>query len=236
MEQGMQQESQQDAWKRMAGIEAVKYIESGMIIGIGSGSTAAMMVQALAERLRAGLRITGAVPTSQATMQLARSLGIPLTDLDAHPELDLAIDGTDEIDSRLFLIKGGGGALLREKVVASSSRRFLIIADSTKIVSKLGSKAPLPVETVPFATAPVRQRLEMLGARVQLRQRDGTTFMTDNSNVILDCFFDNGIDDPQALETQLRSIVGLVETGLFLNMAERAIIAGANGVQVMMRR
>ena len=232
----MQQESQQDAWKRMAGEEAIKYIESGMVIGIGSGSTAAMMVQALARRLRDGLSIAGAVPTSQATTQLALSLGIPLTDLDAHPELDLAIDGTDEIDSHLFLIKGGGGALLREKIVATASRRFLVIADSTKIVSKLGSKAPVPVETVPFAIAPVRRRLELLGARVQLRQRGGRTFITDNSNVILDCFFDNGIDDAPALERQMHSIVGLVETGLFLNMAERAIIGGASGVQVMMRR
>jgi ribose 5-phosphate isomerase A len=229
----MQQESRQDAWKRLAGEEAVNSIEPGMVIGIGTGSTSAYMTHALARRLRQGLTIAGAVPTSQATMQLAAQLGIPLTSLDVHPELDLAIDGADEIDPRLFLIKGGGGALLREKIVATAARRFVVIGDSTKLVSKLGSAAPLPVETVPFAATPVQLRLERLGARVQLRQRGGKPFVTDNSNVILDCFFANGIDDPQALEARIRAIVGVVETGLFLHMAERAIIGGAAGVQVI---
>jgi ribose 5-phosphate isomerase A len=229
----MQHESQQDAWKRMAGEEAVNYIEPGMVIGIGTGSTAAFMIHELARRLREGLTIAGAVPTSQATMQLATSLGIPLTDLDTHPELDLAIDGADEIDPHLFLIKGGGGALLREKVVATAARRFVVIGDSTKLVSKLGSNAPLPVETVPFAATPVHQRLAQLGASIQLRQRGGKAFITDNGNVILDCFFANGIDDPPALERQIHTIVGVVETGLFLRMTERAIVGGANGVQVM---
>ncbi len=232
----MQQESEQDAWKRMAGEEAVNYIEPGMVIGIGTGSTAAHMVRALAQRLRDGLTITGAVPTSQATTRLATSLGIPLTSLDDHPELDLVIDGADEIDPRLFLIKGGGGALLREKIVATASRRFIVIGDSTKLVSKLGSNVPLPVETVPFGAATVYRSLEKLGARVQLRQRDGKTFITDNSNVILDCSFANGIEDATILDLQIRAIVGVVETGLFLRMAERAIIGGANGVEVMLQR
>lgn len=232
----MQQESEQDAWKRMAGEEAVNYIEPGMVIGIGTGSTAAHMVRALAQRLRDGLTISGAIPTSQATRQLAAGLGIPLTSLDEHPELDLAIDGADEIDPNLFLIKGGGGALLREKIVATASRRFIVIGDSTKLVSKLGSTAPVPVETVPFAVATVRRSLEKLGASVQLRQRDGKTFITDNSNVILDCYFSNGIEDATILDLLMRAIVGVVETGLFLRMAERAIIGGASGVQVMLPR
>src|SRR5713226_8041748 len=153
----MQQQSDAVSGKQMAGEEAVKYIENGMVIGIGTGTTAAYMIQALAQRLRRGLTIVGAVPTSQATAQLASSLGIPLTDLDTHPQLDLAIDGADEIDSQLRLIKGGGGALLREKIVATASRRFIVIADSTKLVQRLGQTVPLPVETVPFGVTPVRR-------------------------------------------------------------------------------
>jgi ribose 5-phosphate isomerase A len=228
-------QSQQDEWKRMAGEEAVKYVESGMVIGIGTGTTAAYMIHALARRLREGLTIAGAIPTSQATAQLATSLGIPLADLDTYPEIDLAIDGADEIDPHLFLIKGGGGALLREKIVASASRRFLVIADPTKLVVKLGSSAPLPVETVPFAISPVHRRLEQLGVGVTLRQRDGKPLITDNSNVILDCSFPDGIDDPPWLEAQIRAMVGVVETGLFLNMAERVIVGDTGGVREIIR-
>lgn len=217
--------------KQMAGEEAVKYIENGMVIGIGTGTTAAFMIQALARRLGEGLTIVGAVPTSEATAQLANSLGIPLTDLATHPELDLAIDGADEIDGQLRLIKGAGGALLREKIVAVASRRFIIIADETKLVARLGQAFPVPVETIPFAMAPVQKRLQALGAQVQLRQRDGQIFHTDSGNIILDCFFPGGIGDPQALHANMKSIVGVVETGLFLGMAERAIIGDASGVQ-----
>ncbi|HVB73519.1 MAG TPA: ribose-5-phosphate isomerase RpiA [Ktedonobacteraceae bacterium] len=229
----MQHESEQDTWKRMVGEEAVTYIENGMVVGIGTGTTAAFMIQALARRLRAGLTIVGAVPTSRASAQLASSLGIPLTDLDTHPVLDLAIDGADEIDSQLRLIKGGGGALLREKIVATSSRRFIIIADTTKLVPQLGDAAPLPVETIPFAMTPVRMRLQALGAEVRPRQRDGQLFRTDSGNIILDCFFANHIADPETLDASIQSIVGVVETGLFLGLTERAIIGGAGGIQVL---
>ncbi len=229
----MQQASQQDTWKHMAAERAVEQVEQGMVIGIGTGSTAAYMIRALAERLRNGLIIAGAVPTSQVSAQLAASLNIPLTDLDTHPELDLAIDGADEIDPHLFLIKGGGGALLREKIVASAARRFLIIGDVTKLVERLGTRMPLPVEVIPFATTPVMRRLQSLGATPTLRVRGGQVFITDNSNVILDCVFPRGIDDPPALETRIRSIVGVVETGLFLHMTQHAIIGGPNGVQVL---
>src|SRR3984893_3097684 len=156
----MQHHSDGAIGKQMAGEEAVKYIENGMVIGIGTGTTSAYMIQALARRLREGLAIVGAVPTSEATAQLASGLGIPLTDLDTHPELDLAIDGADEIDGQLRLIKGGGGALLREKIVASAARRFVVIGDVTKQVLVLGSLVPLPVEIIPFAETPVRRRLE----------------------------------------------------------------------------
>jgi len=232
----MQNETIQDQWKRIAGEAAVEFIEAGMVIGIGSGSTAAYMIQALARRLQAGLKIVGAVPTSEATEQLARILGIPLTDLDTYPELDLAIDGADEVDSHLNLIKGGGGALLREKIVASASRHFIVIADATKLVSQLGQSAALPVETIPFGVAPVSRRLQALGALVQVRQRSKRAFLTDNGNVILDCSFAGGISDPVDLESRIRRIVGVVETGLFLNMAERAVIGGPEGARHLLAR
>lgn len=229
----MQQHSDGKYGKQMAGEEAVKYIENGMAIGIGTGTTAAYMIQALAQRLREGLTIVGAVPTSEATAQLASSLGIPLTDLDTHPQLDLAIDGADEIDGQLRLIKGGGGALLHEKIVAAASRRFIVIADTSKLVTQLGQAFPVPVETIPFARTPAHLQLQSLGAQVQLRQRDGRVFHTDSGNIILDCFFPGGIRDPQTLHANIKSIVGVVETGLFLGMAERAIIGDASGVQVL---
>jgi ribose 5-phosphate isomerase A len=191
------------------------------------------MIYALGRRIQQGLRITGAVATSHDSEDLARKLGIPLTDLDTHPVLDLDIDGADEIDQQLRLIKGGGGALLREKIVASSAQRFIVIGDVTKRVARLGQHFALPVETVPFAATPVTKRLEALGATVQLRRLGDNVFFTENCNIILDCFFANGIADPAELDTRIHHIVGVVETGLFLHMAERAIIGGPEGVSVI---
>jgi ribose 5-phosphate isomerase A len=228
-----QQEIQQDTWKQMVGIVAARLVEDGMVIGLGSGSTAVQLTYALAQRIREGLRIVGAVPTSKATEQLALQLGIPLTTLDDYPELDLDIDGADEIDDSLGLIKGGGGALLREKIVAASARRFVVIADITKQVSILGNKTPLPVEIIPFALSPVRKRLESLGSSVALRYIGETIFITDNNNYILDCTFPSGILDALALQAALKQIVGVVETGLFLHMAERAVIGGPDGVKIV---
>jgi ribose 5-phosphate isomerase A len=221
----------QDSWKHEAGTAAAQLIEEGMVVGLGSGSTAAYFIYALAQRLQSGLSIVGAVPSSTATAELAANLGIPLTDLDIHPVLDIDIDGADEIDPQLNLIKGGGGALLREKVVAYASRRFVVIADETKLVPQLGQRMPLPVEVIPFAETPVRLRLEALGASVQTRLLDGAPYHTDNGNVILDCSFPGGIIDPFDLEAQIRSIVGVVATGLFLGITEQAIIGGPNGVR-----
>lgn len=229
----MQHDIRQDTWKHMAGVAAAKLIEDGMVLGIGTGTTAAQMIHALAQRIQEGLSIRGAVPTSEATAELARKLGIPLTNLDTYPVLDLAIDGADEVDRQLRLIKGGGGALLREKIVASNAKRFIVIADETKQVARLGQTVPLPVEVIPFAVTPVRKRLEALGASAQMRQSGNEVFCTDNGNVILDCFFAQGIADPEELETRIRSIVGVVESGLFLNMTEQAIIAGPGGVKVL---
>lgn len=229
----MQQNIQQDSWKHSAGVAAAQLIEDGMVIGLGSGSTATHLVYALAQRLQTGLSIVGAVPTSNATEELASSLGIPLTTLDAHPQLDLVIDGADEIDSQLNLIKGGGGALLREKIVASTARRFVIVGDITKLVPILGKDFALPVEIVPFALAPVQRRLEALGITIQVRKLGNQVYITDNGNMIVDCSFPQGITDPFAIHTHMKSIVGVVETGLFLGMAEQAIIGGPEGVKVL---
>src|SRR5579885_1065783 len=229
----MQHDIQRDTWKQLAGNAAAKLVEDGMVIGLGTGSTVAYLIYALAQHIHDGLRIVGAVPTSQATYELAQNLGIPLTDLNTHPTLDLCIDGADEIDSQLNLIKGGGGALLREKVVASVSRRFVVIADQTKKVPLLGSLSPVPVEVLPLALTPVRQRLESLGATVQIRQMGEQIFVTDNNNNILDCTFPNGITDPATLDAQMHAIIGVLETGLFLQMAHEAIIGGFDGVTVL---
>jgi ribose 5-phosphate isomerase A len=229
----MEHSDQQDRWKRLAGETAVTLIEDGMVIGLGSGTTATQMIYALGRRIQEGLRITGAVATSHASEDLARKLGIPLTNLDTHPVLDLDIDGADEIDGQLRLIKGGGGALLREKIVASSSQRFIVIGDATKRVAQLGQNTPLPVEAVPFAATPVIKRLEALGATVQLRRSGDSLFFTENCNIILDCFYADGIADPTELDARIHSIIGVVETGLFLHMTERAIIGGPEGVTVL---
>ena len=221
----------QDSWKHMAGTAAAELIEEGMVVGLGSGSTATYFIYALAQRMQSGLSIVGAVATSTATAELASNLGIPLTDLDTHPVLDIDIDGADEIDPQLNLIKGGGGALLREKVVAYASRRFVVIADETKLVSQLGLRMPLPVEVIPFAETPVRLRLEALGANAQLRKLSGVPYHTDNGNVILDCSFPGGIINPIDLEAQIRAIVGVVATGLFIGIAEQTIIGGPGGVR-----
>ena len=227
------QQTTQNSWKELAGTAAATLVEDGMFIGLGTGSTADYLIRALAQRMQQGLRLAGAVPSSLATKELALQLGIPITDLDAHPDLDLYIDGADEIDPELRLLKGAGGALLREKIVASAARRFIVIADVTKKVTLLGSNFPVPVETVPFAATLVRKRLAALGLSVQLRQREGKIFVTDNGNFIFDCTFPNGIADPVALHEQLHHIVGVIETGLFIHMAQQAIIGGPGGVEYL---
>ncbi len=229
----MPHNSPQETWKQMVGEAAVQLVEDGMVLGLGSGTTAAYMLYALSRRIAEGLHIVGGVPTSDATQQLARDLDIPLTTLDEHPELDLAIDGADEIDAQLNMIKGGGGAMLREKIVASAARRFVVIGDITKLVTALGTHMPLPVEVIPFGVTPVRKRIEALGATVQMRRLGDQVFITDNGNVILDCTFASGIPDPITMEQRIRSIVGVVETGLFLHMEAQAIIGGPDGVKVV---
>lgn len=219
--------------KQAAARAAVALVESGNVVGLGSGSTAAYAVQFLAERVREGLKITG-IPTSQKTQHLAQELKIPLATLDEHSSIDIDIDGADEIDPQLNVIKGGGGALLREKIIASISRRFIVIADSSKQVARLG-KFPLPVEIIPFAEKLIANRIADIGAEVTLRRgTDGNPYVTDEGHHILDCHFGE-IADPAALAEKLRALPGVVEHGLFIGMAEMALI-GKGGEVVALRR
>jgi len=222
-----------DQEKQAAARAAVQLVESGNVVGLGSGSTAAFAVRFLADRVRDGLKITG-IPTSLQTQHLAEQLGIPLATLDEHPVIDIDIDGADEIDTKLNLIKGGGGAFLREKVIASVSRRFVVIGDSAKQVKRLG-QFPLPVEVIPFAQSLIKAQIERLGARVQLREYAyGNPYVTDEGHHILDCIFGE-IADPPALAQELCNIPGIVEHGLFIGMAEMALV-GKDGSVVEVGR
>jgi ribose 5-phosphate isomerase A len=206
----------------------VKLVREGDIVGLGTGSTAAYAVRFLGERVRAGLKIRG-IPTSIHTQELAAGLGIPLTTLDECQQIDITIDGADEVDSELRLIKGGGGALLREKIVASATRKFVIIADSSKQVAMLG-KFPVPVEVIKFAEALVAKKIAALGAAVTVRgAAPGKPFITDEGNHILDCNFGQ-IADPPALARELEGMSGVVEHGLFIGMAAVALIGRGEGV------
>ncbi len=215
--------------KELAGRAAAQLVRDGEIVGLGTGSTAYFTVIALGDRVKAGLKITG-IPTSNATAELARAVGIPLSTLDQHPDIDIDIDGADEIDPHLNLIKGGGGAHLREKVIASASKKMVVIADSGKVVEHLG-KFPLPVEIISFARAVVEKKVTSLGASIKLRTRkDGSPYITDNGNPILDCSFGT-IDDPLGLSRTLSNIPGIVEHGLFIGLASIALIGRGNTVE-----
>lgn len=217
-----------EAEKEAAGRAAAKLVRDGDVVGLGTGSTAYFVVIALGERVKAGLKIVG-IPTSVQTGDLARTVAIPLTTLDQHPEIDITIDGADEIDPKLNLIKGGGGALLREKVVASVTKKMVVVSDSTKVVAVLG-KFPLPVEIISFARTVVEKKIVALGGSPRLRTKsDGSVFVTDNGNQILDCSFGR-IPDPAGLARALSDIPGVVEHGLFIGMATVAIVGRGNTV------
>jgi ribose 5-phosphate isomerase A len=219
-----------DALKRMAAEAAVGLVQDGMIVGLGSGSTAAFAVEALARRHRQGLRIVG-IPTSERTAGEAMAAGLPLTSFAEHRLIDLTIDGADEVErGTLNLIKGRGGALLREKIVAAASHRLAIIVDATKLVDRLGTHTPIPVEVVAFGLEATRAALEAQGAIAQLRlSPSGAPFVTDNGNGILDCSF-GPIADPARLEERIRRIVGVVECGLFISRADPVFVAQKTGV------
>jgi ribose 5-phosphate isomerase A len=228
-----------DSLKQQAAERALEFVENGMSLGLGSGSTAAKFVDLVGQRVKAGLQVK-CVPTSEATRAQAERLGIPLTSLDDTPFLDLTVDGADEIDAQLRLIKGGGGALLREKIVATASQRMVVITDASKLVVTLG-KFPLPIEVVRFGLAATRNMVEVLsadaGCEGEIKVRlaaDGKPFETDGGNLILDCAFGQ-IADPEALEDALKLIPGVVESGLFLGIADAAVIAGPDGVVVVDR-
>lgn len=218
-----------DQEKELAALEAVKYVKNGMVVGLGTGSTSQFMIRALGERVLAGLKIKG-IPTSEATRKLAAECGIPLIDLKGADKIDITIDGADEFDPKLQLIKGGGGALLHEKILAYNSERYIIIADSKKEVAKLGT-FKLPVETIPFATPKIIKAVTTMGLRPVLRKNADNIFMTEEGNHILDLDI-RDITDLTELESDLKRIPGLVETGLFLNMAD-IIIVGKNGGTVV---
>ncbi|MBE2200454.1 MAG: ribose-5-phosphate isomerase RpiA [Anaerolinea sp.] len=223
-----------EEFKRQAAETAVTAIQSGMVVGLGTGSTAVFAVRALGKLLQDGrLHTIVAIPTSEATAREAERVGIPLTTLDQHPLIDVGIDGADEITPTLDLIKGLGGALLREKIITLATKRFIVIADSSKKVPRLGIRAPLPVEVIPFARQPVHDYLVSLGARPVLRARQGQPFITDEGNIILDCHFDNGIPDPLWLAQAIKQRPGVVEHGLFLGLAQTAVIAGTTGIELL---
>jgi ribose 5-phosphate isomerase A len=223
--------------KQRAAEAAVTYVRSGTVIGLGTGSTADLFLIALADALRAGkLREVSGVPTSEKTAARARELGIPLRSLAEVAELDVDVDGADEVTPTLDAIKGLGGALLREKIVAQNARTLVIIADAAKRVEKLGTKSPLPVEVVPFEHQAHERFLRSLGCTPTLRTKpDGSTFLTDNGNYIYDCRFPGGIDDPPALARALADRAGIVESGLFLGMAKVALIADQSTVMTLTR-
>ncbi len=223
----------EDILKRRAGEQAVEFVENGMILGLGTGSTVFYALRRLGDRVSQGqLRDIVGVPTSNATARLAHEFGIPLTTLDEHPWLDLTIDGADEVDPDLNLVKGLGGALLREKIVAAASRRLVIVVDDSKLVERLGTRAPLPVEVVPFGWRLQMAYLESLGAQPTLRRIAGNEpYVTDGGHYIIDCQF-AGIDDPHTLATALNIQPGIVENGLFLNMVDTVVVGTPEGVSV----
>ena len=219
--------------KELVGRASARFVNEGNIVGLGTGSTAVYAVQAVADRVKAGLKIL-CIPTSVRTKDQATSLGIPLTTLDEHQEIDVTIDGADEIDPNLCLIKGGGGALLREKIIASASRKMVVIADSTKLVPVLG-KFPLPVEVVGFAQAVVAKKIEAMGAEVSLRKdAAGKIYITDEGHHILDCKFGQ-IPDPPSLARKLSDIPGVMEHGLFIGLASLVLIGKGNVVEEIQR-
>jgi ribose 5-phosphate isomerase A len=226
--------SPQDQWKKASAVAAAALVESGMVVGLGTGSTAAFVVAELGRRAaEEGLRIAG-IPTSERTAELARSLNIPLTTFAENSQIDLTIDGADEVElGTLYLVKGHGGALLREKIVAAASKRMAVIADDTKLVKHLGARQSVPVEVVPFGWEATERKLKELGSAPKLRPAaDGKPFVTDGGHYIIDCTF-GPIKDPKELAQHLDQIVGVVEHGLFLDLAWQVFVGGAGGVKIL---
>lgn len=220
--------------KEEAARAAVAQVKSGMVVGLGSGSTASIAIKLLGEKVRDGMDIVG-IPTSRDSEILGRSVGIGIGELKEHPEVDITIDGADEVDPKLNLVKGLGGALVREKIVASATRLEVIVIDDSKLVDFLCQKAPLPVEVVRFAHESALTKLGHLGCKPTLRMRDGEMFVTDNGNYVADCRFER-IDDPMGMERTINNIPGVVDNGLFVGLAHKVIVASKDGVRTIERR
>lgn len=215
--------------KKIAGEKAVEHIEDGMIVGLGTGSTVEYTLRKLGTLVRDGLKIKG-IPTSIHTQRIAKGEQIPLITLEENPVIDVTIDGADEVDSNMNLIKGGGGALLREKVIAFNSKKVIIVIDDSKVVKALGIDIPLPVEVVKFGWTSTKKTLENFGCNVVLRKIMGEEpFITDNSNYILDCEFER-IAEPEQFEVDLNNIPGVVENGLFIGLVDEVIVGGKQGI------
>jgi len=229
-------ERSQDELKRLAAEKAALFLDGVRVLGLGTGSTAAKFVDVVGEMIQSGaLGDLVAIPTSLATERQARELGIPLSDLEAHPRVDVTVDGADEVSRELDLIKGLGGALTREKIVAAATRELIIVADDSKLVNGLGEKAPLPVEVLKFGWKTVEITLRELGADAELRTDHGALVETDQGNYIFDCRFAEGIADPVGLGRDIDCIPGVVAHGFFLGMAERVVVAGDGGVRILER-
>lgn len=220
--------------KRQAALAALEEVRDGFVVGLGTGTTAAHFIRELGHRVRAGLRVTG-IPTSEASTKMALEFGIPLTTFHDHPVIDLTVDGADEVSPQLDLIKGLGGALVREKVVAHASKRVVIIVDETKLVPHLGTRTGIPVEVVPFAVDAIANRLAEFGGSSKIREKNGRPFVSDNGNLVIDwkC---GEVVQPAALEKQIKAVTGVVDSGLFCDVAQLVLVAGGSGVQKMVRR
>jgi ribose 5-phosphate isomerase A len=234
---GSSQQDQQKLLKKEAAEHAVTLVQSGMVVGLGTGSTAIFATRKIGELLQRGeLKDITAIATSRRTDAEARQLGIRLMDDSLPQSLDITIDGADEIDPHFNVIKGGGGALLREKIVAQASARLVIVADESKISDRLGTRFALPVEVLQFGFRSQSQFLESLGAKISVRKNsDGTTFLTDSANLIFDCNF-GPIADPRALALKLGARAGIVEHGMFLGLVNDVVVAGANGIRLLQRQ
>ena len=220
--------------KRLAGEKALEKFKDGMIIGLGTGSTVEYSLKKLGKLVRDGLKIKG-IPTSVHTKRIANEEKIPLTTLEENPEIDITIDGADEVDSNLNLIKGGGGALTREKIIAFNSKKVIIVIDDSKVVKALGIDFPLPVEVTKFGWTSTKKTLEKLDCNVELREiMENEPFITDNGNYILDCEFEK-IDDPPQLEMDINIIPGVVENGLFIGLVDEVIVGGKQGILTLDR-
>jgi ribose 5-phosphate isomerase A len=227
--------AEQAELKRLAAEQAVEAVADGMVLGLGTGSTAALAVDAIGRRVQQGLKIV-AIPTSEATAAQSRRLGIPLVDFADHAAVDLTIDGADAVDrSTLNLVKGLGGALLREKIVAAASKRMIVIVDESKLQGAFGTRCPVPVETVQFGWQATERRLIALGCTTRLRRSaEGNPVITDGGNYVIDCSF-GAIADAAGLADRIKREVGVVETGLFIGLATDIIVAGAKGVELIRR-